>query len=72
MRKLTERGMKLAKIFRSKKYKVIEVYPHASKEILCLKNENDLIKIGVAITVNNKLDCKILFGRKMQGIWKRI
>ncbi len=39
MRLLTERGMKLAKIFREEGYEVIEVFPRATERILGLSKE---------------------------------
>jgi len=43
MRKLTERGIKLRKIL-EKKYKVIEVYPGATQDILNIKRKNEGIE----------------------------
>ena len=53
MRRLTERGMRLAKLFR-RKYEVIEVYPYASKKFLDIKSEHDLKKFGVHAEIKNK------------------
>jgi predicted nuclease with RNAse H fold len=57
MRMLTERGMKLRKILEEKCYKVIEVYPGATQDILKIprKNEgtkkllNGLKKLGIKV-----------------------
>lgn len=41
MRKLTERGMKLKRILEEKKFKVIEVYPGATQDILKIPRKKE-------------------------------
>lgn len=57
MRKLTERGMKLKRILEEKKFKVIEVYPGATQDVLKIPRKKEgpeklkrgLEKLGVKI-----------------------
>jgi hypothetical protein len=55
MRKLTKRGMKLKKIFEKRKFKVIEVFPGATQDILGIPRKQKSLR-------------KLRFGLKRLGI----
>lgn len=70
MRKLTERGMRLKKILKKKKFKVIEVYPGATQDILKIPRKKEGIeklKIGLK-KLGIKLPRKKLSGDELDAI----
>ncbi|MHC1582493.1 MAG: DUF429 domain-containing protein [Candidatus Syntropharchaeia archaeon] len=74
MKKLTERGIELKK--RLGGYRVIEVYPHASKEVLGIKNPRDLEKFGVSVDIKNEHEfdaviCALTGRFYFQGMYKK-